>query len=109
MTKVTIELDAEYLNRICADLASELCHDMPNGHEIPDDDFAATLDAWREYSPRYVADTLARDKIAFTRGFAVRVSPRADIEARHGGLEESANLLATLVRQMPQIEAPLAR
>lgn len=100
MTKVIIELDVDDLSQICADLASELRDEMPNGQRIPADDFVATLDAWRKHSPQYVADTIARNKVAFARGFAVRVTPRADVEAWHADIEKSANLLSMLVRQL---------
>ena len=109
MNKVTIELDADYLNRICADLASELRHEMPGGHEIADDDFAAALDAWRKFSPRYVAHSVASERIAFERGFTPRLRPRPEIVAWHETIEETAALLETILQQLPQLEASLAR
>ncbi len=109
MNKVTIELDADYLNRICADLASELRHEMPGGHEIADGDFAAALDAWRKFSPRYVARSVASERIAFERGLTPRLRPRAEIVAWHETIEESASLLESILQQLPQLEASLAR
>lgn len=109
MKKVTIELDADDLNRICADLASELRNEMLGGHKIPYDDFAAILDAWREYSPRYVAHSIASEKIAFKRGFTPRIRPQAEVEAWHEFIEQTAALLETILQQMPQLEPPLAR